>query len=322
MIITKTPFRISFFGGGSDYPAWYRENEGAVLASSINKYCYIFGRWMPHFFECKHKIVWSEIEICEDIEKIHHPAVRGILKYLDIQDGVEIHHIGDLPARTGIGSSSSFSVGLLNCLYGLKGVNVTKRQLADEAIHIEQDILKENVGSQDQTIASYGGFNKITFKGDTIKVIPVTKGVKQLENNLMLFFTGFSRTASVIAKDYIDGAKVHPDIIESMHKMVEEGIEILERKDIKDFGLLLHEGWQLKHSLSKKISTDYIDFLYHKAKIAGATGGKLCGAGGGGFLLLFVEPDKQKNVQDALSSLVYVPFRFENEGTKVIFNGG
>ncbi len=322
MIITKTPYRISLAGGGSDYPAWYMNREGAVLATSIDKYCYIFGRWLPPFFECKHRIVWSQIELCEDVSEIKHPAVRAIMQHLDIRQGLELHHIGDLPARTGIGSSSSFTVGLLNCLYNLRGITKNKKQLADEAIYIEQALLKEHVGAQDQTTASYGGFNHITFNGGNIKVTPIDAyKAGCLEPYLMLFFTGFSRTASLIAKDYIISTSTQPQIIESLYKLVKEGIDIIEHGDLRDFGRLLDESWQLKRSISNRISTDYIDFLYDKAKKAGAIGGKIAGAGGGGFLLLFVEPDKQEGIKQELKQLIHVPFHFENKGTQVLFKG-
>jgi len=324
MIISKTPFRISFFGGGTDYPVWYRENQGAVLSTTIDKYCYITIRYLPPFFPHKHRIVYSKIEMVNDINEILHPAVRATLQFVNIDKGIEIHHDGDLPAKTGLGSSSSFTVGLLNSLYALKGVIPSKLQLAKEAIHIERDILKENVGAQDQVAAAFGGFNKINFNGkDEIKIEPITIGkerIKQLENHLMLFFTGFSRTASDIAKSQIENTPNKKRELSLMYQMVDEAIKILNEKgDIKDFGKLLHEAWLLKKSLTDKISTPEIDNIYEKALQAGALGGKLLGAGGGGFMVLFVPPENQPGVREKLKNLLEVKFHFENEGSKIIY---
>jgi len=324
MIISKTPFRISFFGGGTDYPVWYRENQGAVLSTTIDKYCYITIRYLPPFFPHKHRIVYSKIEMVNDINEILHPAVRATLQFVNIDKGIEIHHDGDLPAKTGLGSSSSFTVGLLNSLYALKGVIPSKLQLAKEAIHIERDILKENVGAQDQVAAAFGGFNKINFNGkDEIKIEPITIGkerIKQLENHLMLFFTGFSRTASDIAKSQIENTPNKKRELSLMYQMVDEAIKILnENRNIKDFGKLLHEAWLLKKSLTDKISTPEIDNIYEKALQAGALGGKLLGAGGGGFMVLFVPPENQPGVREKLKNLLEVKFHFENEGSKIIY---
>ena len=324
MIINKTPFRISFFGGGTDYPVWYRENQGAVLSTTIDKYCYITIRYLPPFFPHKHRIVYSKIEMVNDINEILHPAVRATLQFLNIDKGIEIHHDGDLPAKTGLGSSSSFTVGLLKSLYALKGVIPSKLQLAKEAIHIERDILKESVGAQDQVAAAFGGFNKINFNGkDEIKIEPITIGkerIKQLENHLMLFFTGFSRTASDIAKSQIENTPNKKRELSLMYQMVDEAIKILNEKgDIKDFGKLLHEAWLLKKSLTDKISTPEIDNIYEKALQAGALGGKLLGAGGGGFMVLFVPPENQPGVREKLKNLLEVKFHFENEGSKIIY---
>ena len=329
-IISRTPFRVSFFGGSTDYPAWYRENPGAVLATSVDKYCYILARWLPPFFEHKHRIVWSQIEIPQEVDEIRHPSVRETLKFMGITEGVEIHHAGDLPAMTGMGTSSAFTVGLLTALHKLKDVRTTKLTVALEAIHIEQEMIKENVGSQDQTTAAFGGFNRIDFafkKGNErlhdIRVTPIkSKRLEELENCLMLFFTGFSRTASQVAKEQIERIPQNKTALLEMYSMVDEGERILAGDgDLTDFGRLLGESWRLKKSLSNKISSEYIDFLYHNAVTSGATGGKLLGAGGGGFLLLFVEPDKQPMVEERLSKLLQVPFKFESGGSKVIFNG-
>ncbi len=324
MIISKTPFRISFFGGGTDYPVWYRENGGAVLSTTIDKYCYITARYLPPFFPYKNRIVYSKVETVKDIDEIVHPSVRETLKFLKIDKGVEVHHDGDLPAKTGLGSSSSFTVGLLNSLYALKGVIPSKLQLAKEAIHIERDILKENVGAQDQVAAAFGGFNKINFNGkDEIKLEPLTvkkERMEELENHLMLFFTGFSRIASEIAKSQIENTPNKKRELSLMCQMVDEAIKILnENRDIKDFGKLLHETWLLKKSLNDKISTPEIDNIYEKALQSGALGGKLLGAGGGGFMTLFVPPENQPEVREKLKNLLEVKFHFENEGSKIIY---
>ena len=326
MIISRTPFRISFFGGGTDYPVWYRENCGAVLGTTIDKYCYITCRYLPPFFEHKHRIVYSQAESTNDIESIRHPAVREALKFMEINDGMEIHHDGDLPARTGLGSSSAFTVGLLNTLYTLRGIQPTKMQLARDAIHIEQDMIKENVGSQDQVFAAFGGFNRIDFNGEhNINVQPATVKSQRLEllqEHLMLFFsTHYSRTASTIAEEQIKQTPNKKRELTEMRQMVDEAINILNgNNDLLDFGRLIHESWQLKRSLTDKIPTLYIDYVYEAAISAGATGGKLLGAGGVGFVLLFVKPELQTRVRDALKGLLYVPFRFENLGSQVLFS--
>lgn len=323
MIITKTPFRISFFGGGTDYPAWYRENGGSVLATSINKYCYITCRHLPPFFEHKHRIVYSAIENVRQIDEIMHPAVRAVFHWAKVQDGLEIHHDGDLPARSGLGSSSAFTVGLVHALKALRGEHISKGELAKQAIHIEQDLIKENVGSQDQICAAVGGFNRIDFltSGDfvTSPIIMSDLRRKSLNGHLMLFFTGFTRIASEIAKDQIENLSNRANELRAMHAMVDEAIAILVNRDssLDDFGKLLHEGWQYKRSLSKRISTPEIDEIYETAIKAGALGGKILGAGGGGFLLLFVRPDRQPDVMEALSGLVRVPFQFESSGSSV-----
>jgi len=325
VIISRTPFRISFFGGGTDYPVWYNENGGAVLATTINKYSYITCRYLPPFFEHKYRIVYSKTEIVQKIAEIQHPAVRATLKYMEIDRGVEIHHDGDLPARTGLGSSSSFTVGLANALYALKGKMVTKRHLALDAIHIEQDLLRENVGAQDQTSAAFGGFNKIEFGGpQQIQVQPVILNQKKCQNlqgHLMLFFTGFSRIASEIAGEQIKKTPDKKTELFRMREMVDDAIDILNSgdSDISDFGRLLHESWMLKRSLTDKISTPQIDRIYNDAIGAGALGGKLLGAGGGGFILFFVEPENQPAVKERLKGLLHVPFGFDTTGSQIIY---
>lgn len=324
MIITRTPFRVSFFGGGTDYPVWYESNGGAVLSTTIDKYCYVSCRYLPPFFEHTSRIVYSKMELVGDISEIQHPSARECLRFMKLDHGVEIHHDGDLPARTGLGSSSSFTVGLLHGLYALKGIMPTKMQLALDAIHIEQDIIKENVGCQDQTSAAFGGFNVIEFGGpDNIQLRPITlpsHRLKSFQNHLMLFFTGFSRNASEIAAEQIKETPNKTQELTLMHRMVDEGVKILNSKaHLNEFGKLLHENWKLKRSLTSVISTPLIDEIYDAAREAGATGGKLLGAGGGGFMLIFAEPDVQPRIKAHLRKLLYVPFQFENAGTQVIF---
>jgi D-glycero-alpha-D-manno-heptose-7-phosphate kinase len=325
MIISRTPFRISFFGGGTDYPVWFRNQGGAVLATTINKYCYLTCRYLPPFFEHRIRLVYSKVENCQNIDEITHPSVREIMRYLKIERGVEIHHDGDLPARSGMGSSSAFTVGLLHALYALKGHMPSNRQLALESIHIEQNLLKETVGSQDQIMTAYGGFNHTVFfpNGD-FSVKPVTlktERIQELNSHLMLFYTGIKRTASDIAESYIneldEGRRRQLRIIKDM---VEEGLSILNSdEDIGGFGKLLHETWQAKRSLGSMVSNSNVDEIYEQAISAGALGGKLTGAGGGGFLLLFVPPSNQIRMREKLSKLVYVPFKFEFSGSQIIF---
>ncbi len=324
MIISRTPFRVSFFGGGTDYPIWYRENCGAVLGATIDKYCYITCRYLPPFFEHKHRIVYSQTEFAQDIDEISHPAVRETLRFVGITQGMEIHHDGDLPARTGLGSSSSFTVGLLHALYALKGIMPSKMQLAQDAIHIEQNMIKENVGSQDQVFAAFGGLSRIDFsKEHHIEVQPITirqERLQLLQGHLMLLFTGFSRTASQIAGEQIKQTPNKKRELTEMCRMVDEAINILSgNNDLVELGKLIHESWQLKRSLTDKISTPYIDYVYETAIRAGATGGKLLGAGGGGFMLLFVRPEFRTKVKESLHGLLHVPFRFENSGSQIIF---
>ncbi len=324
MVISRTPFRISFFGGGTDYPAWYKKNGGSVLATSINKYCYLTVRYLPPFFDHKYRIAYSKIESCKTIGEITHPSVREILRFFKVKQGLEIHHDGDLPARSGLGSSSSFTVGLIHALYALRGHMPSKHTLAKEGIHMERDVLKETVGSQDQVLAAYGGLKHVTFQKDgEIKVRPVTlpsKRIKELETYLMLFYTGMTRTASDIAKTFVPGIKQKKEQLNAMNEMVVQALNILNSKqDIGDFGNLLHEAWNLKRSLSSSISNSFIDDIYLSARSKGAIGGKIIGAGGGGFLLLFVPPSRQARVRREFNKLLYVPFKFEHEGSQIIF---
>jgi D-glycero-alpha-D-manno-heptose-7-phosphate kinase len=325
VIISRAPFRISFFGGGTDYPAWYNEHSGAVLATTIDKYCYVTVRYLPPFFQYNYRIRYTKREETQTISEIKHPSVRECLTFVGFDRGVEVQHNADLPARIGVGSSSTFTVCLLNALYALKGKMVTKRQLALEAIHIEQDMIKENVGAQDQTIAAFGGFNRIEFGGpQQIQVQPITVDAQKLQflhDRLMLFFTGFARTASPIAGEQIKRTPEKKTELERMYEMVDEAIGILNgsRSDLNDFGKLLHESWMIKRSLTGKITTPLIDEIYERGRRAGALGGKLLGAGGGGCILFFVEPERQDKVREELKKALYIPFEFENLGAQIIY---
>ena len=324
MIISRTPYRISFFGGGTDYPAWYRQHGGAVLAATINKFCYLTCRYLPPFFEHRFQVVYSKVERCQKIEEITHPAVRETLRHLKIERGVEIHHIGDLPGRSGMGSSSAFTVGLLHALYALKGEIVGKKRLAAEGIHLEQEVLKETVGSQDQVCAACGGVNRISFlpNGD-FSVQPMTLSQSRLEelnSHLMLFYTGIKRTASEVASSYVAGMEERAAVLQRMQEYVEQSCAILHgREDLTAFGELLHQAWLAKRGLSNKVSNPQVDRLFDEACAAGAIGGKLLGAGGGGFILLFVPPGRQSRVKKQFSRLIHVPFEFEFSGSQIIF---
>lgn len=325
MIISRTPYRISFFGGGTDYHAWYREYGGAVLSTTINHYCYLTCRYLPPFFQEKTRIVWSKIEMVDDHNDIEHPAVRAVLQYFSGEmSGVEISHTGDLPARSGLGSSSSFTVGLLNSMNALHARMSNKRELACEAVHIERDILKENVGVQDQIAVAYGGFNKITIlhTGDFVvePVILPKERIKDLQSHFLLFFTGVSRNASDIAADQIKSLGNKKLELKAMRELVDEALDVvMHASDIKEFGRLLHATWQIKRSLSSGIAPQFVDDIYEKARQAGAIGGKLLGAGGGGFMLFFAPPEQHQAIKIALDDLLWVPFSFENAGSSIIF---
>lgn len=324
MIICRTPYRISFIGGGTDYPAWYRTHGGEVLAVTIDKYCYLTCRYLPPFFEHRIRLVYSKVEMCKTVEEVRHPAVRAVLNYLSIDRGIELHHDGDLPARSGMGSSSAFTVGLLNALHALRGEMPTKMQLATESLHIEQEVLEETVGSQDQVMAAHGGFKHVQFlPNGEISVTPMVlpaERVAELKSHLMLFYTGIVRTASDVARTYVEQMDARRRQLRILKDLVEEAIHILTGgKDIELFGHLLHEAWQIKHSLSSRVSNPEVDALYEKAREAGAVGGKLTGAGGGGFLLLFVPPNKHRCVIEALDRQIHVPFDFESQGSQIIF---
>ncbi len=324
MIISRTPFRISFFGGGSDYPNWYNSQNGQVLSTTINKYCYINLRYLPNFFKFKYRIRYYKTEEVNKIDEIEHPVVREGLKYFKVRDGIELVHNADLPAQSGLGSSSTFTVGLINTIHALKQEMATKRMLAKYAIELEQNIIRENVGSQDQIAAAFGGFNNIKFRKNDFQVnqIPISKKrIKELEANLMLFFTGFQRSASDIASKQIKMIKEKKIDMSASVSLVDEGINILlnNNNNIHDFGKLLDQQWMIKQSFTDEITNSSINKIYKKAIKAGAIGGKLLGAGGGGFILFYVPKKKQNNVRSALKKLLYVPFEFENNGSQIVY---
>jgi len=325
MVISRTPLRVSFFGGGTDYPVWYKNHGGMVISASINKYTYITVRYLPPFFPYNYRIRYTRQEYRKSLDEIVHPSVRECLRFLKLKKGVEIQHNADLPARSGIGSSSSFTVGLINALFALQGNIINSRKLALAAIYVEQNLIKENVGSQDQTIVAYGGFNKIrfsnskTFSVHPLKIDEVKLAI--LQKNLMLFFTGFVRNASDIAAEQISNTKNKTRSLSKMIGIAKEAEKVLFGKNtsVDDFGRLLHESWMLKKTLSNKISTDSIDKIYENAMQEGALGGKLLGAGGGGFMLLYIPEKFQKNILEKLKRLQYVPFRFEFSGSRIIY---
>ncbi len=326
MIISRTPFRISFFGGGTDYPAFYEQYGGAVLSTTINKYCYVICRYLPPFFDYNYRIRYTQREETKTIAEIQHPSVRECLKYVDLGDhGVEIQHNADLPAMSGLGSSSAFTVGLLNALFSLKGQITTKRQLALDAIKVEQEKIGENVGSQDQTAASFGGFNRIEFGGSRkVWVQPITLEQSKrdfLQQHFLLFFTGFPRNASDVAAEQIKKTGDNISELKAMMQMVDQAINILNGRlrDYFNFGRLLDEAWKLKRGLTSSISNSAIDEIYNAAIDAGALGGKLLGAGGGGFILFFVLPEFRQKVKNRLSKLLYVPFTFHDLGSQIVY---
>ena len=324
MVITSTPLRISFFGGGTDYPVWYREHGGAVLATTIDKSCYITCRWMPPFFEYHSRVSYSKVENVSVNSAIEHPSVRGCLQLLGINDGIEIHHVADLPARTGLGTSSAFTVGLLHGLYALRNQMRDKHSLAMEAIKVEQDVLKETVGAQDQVSAAYGGFNRINFNTDgsvdVNRILTPGGRLEELEGHLALYFTGFSRIASEIAQEQVRQTPNKTKELETMHALVDEAEAIVTdpKCPISDFGKLLHQSWNLKRSLTQKITNPMIDEIYEAGRSAGALGGKLLGAGGGGFMIFFVPPERRASLRERLKKLLCIPFKFSTRGSHVV----
>jgi D-glycero-alpha-D-manno-heptose-7-phosphate kinase len=324
MIISRTPFRVSLFGGGTDHPAWFREHGGAVVGMAINKYCYISVRRLPPFFEHRSRIVYSQVELVHETSEIKHPVVRNVLSEMSITEGLEIHHDADLPARSGLGSSSSFTVGILNALNALKCRMVSKEELAREAIRIEQDVLKEKVGCQDQLWAAYGGFNRIDFHQDgnfdIRKVMIKPERINEFLDSTMLFFTGFSRFSSDFAGKQVENIKNRTAHLKGLQDMVEEALSILsnDRRPIAELGELLHQSWLLKRELADTVSTPLIDEIYEAGRDAGAIGGKLLGAGGGGFMLFIVDPSKTDAVRERLRNLVHVTFGIDHSGSKIV----
>lgn len=322
MVITQTPFRISFFGGGTDYEGFYKEHGGSVISTTFDKYCYVTASHLPRFFEHSNSIVYSKIERTDSVDEIKHPAVRNAMKYLDMHE-LRLAYDADLPARSGLGTSSSFVVGMLNAFYAIKGKRMDKRKLADDAIYLERSLCHESGGIQDQIAASYGGLNRIDMDAEGYTVSPVIihrERKQKLNDCLMLFFTGFSRFSSDIAKSQEASVKAKEADLLEMKQLVDEAEQILvSESNLNEFGKLLDYNWKLKKGITSEISTCVIDEMYEKALRAGALGGKLLGAGGGGFLLFYVEPDRQPAVKEALKEMLYVPFTFENTGTKVLY---
>lgn len=325
MIITKTPFRMSFFGGGTDMESFFKENGGSVLSTTFDKYCYVNVRHLPRFFDYSTELSYSKTERVTNIDDIEHPAIRNAMKMLDMHE-IRLTYEADLPARSGLGTSSSFAVGMLNAFYALKGKYASKEQLADEAIYLERVLCNEAGGWQDQIAASFGGFNRIDFNADGYTVHPVIvspQRKQQLNNNLMMFFTGFTRFSSEIQKANKLDDESKTKQLKQMLTLVDEAESILtdQSKDLDDFGRLLDVTWKLKRQTGKSVSTSNIDNLYDKGISAGALGGKLLGAGGGGFLVFYVTPEKQVAVKEAMEDLLYIPFKFEDSGTQVIYYG-
>ena len=323
MIITKTPFRMSFFGGGTDMEAYFRENRGAVLSTTFDKYCYVNVRHLPRFFDYSTELAYAKTERVTSVDEIRHPAIRNAMKMLDMHE-IRLTYEADLPARSGLGTSSSFAVGMLNAFYALKGKYADKRKLADDAIYLERVLCNEAGGWQDQIAASFGGFNRIDFGPDGYEVRPVILSPQRketLNGNLMMFFTGFTRFSSDVQKANGLGGTDKLTQLREMYHMVGEAERILTDKtrDLDDFGRLLGHAWELKRGLGSAVTTDGIDALYARGIRAGALGGKLLGAGGGGFLVFYVPQEAQSRVREAMADLLYVPFRFENGGTQVVY---
>ncbi len=321
MIITQAPFRISFFGGGTDFPGFYEKNGGQVLSTTIDKYCYLTVRHLPPFFEYSNYIAYSKIERVDHVDEIEHPAVRAAMKYLDMHD-LTVVYDADLPARTGLGTSSSFAVGMLQAFYALKGKYADKKRLADDAIYVERVLCNESGGVQDQIAAAFGGLNKIMFSADGYEVHPVVvsdKNKTALDNNLMLFFTGISRYSFTLQEEQVKNLEIKNRQLLKMKDLVDEAELALVQGRVDDFGRLLDVEWKLKREVNGKVSSPVIDGYYDRAMEAGALGGKLLGAGGGGFLLLYVPKEKQPAVRKALSGLLEIPFQFETGGAKVLY---
>lgn len=322
MIITRTPFRMSFFGGGTDMENYFKEYGGAVLSTTFDKYCYVNIRHLPRFFDWETELSYSKTERVSSTEDIKHPAIRNAMQMLDMKE-IRLMYEADLPARSGLGTSSSFAVGMLNAFYALKGKYVDKKRLADEAIHLERVLCNEAGGWQDQIAAAYGGLNRINFGTKGYEVLPVIISPERkeiLNDNLLMFFTGFTRFSSEVQKANGLDQKSKIAQLKEMHALVDDAEKVLTDKysDLNEFGRLLDYTWKLKRQTGSAVSTDSIDGLYKKGIDAGALGGKLLGAGGGGFLIFYVEPEYRESVMKAMSDLLYIPFRFEDSGTRVI----
>ena len=322
MIITKTPFRISFFGGGTDMPSFFNEHGGAVISTTFDKYAYVNVRHLPPFMPYYTELCYSRFERVNDVNDIEHPAIREAMRMLDIHE-IRLTYEGDLPARTGLGTSSTFAVGMLNAFYALKGKYVGKRKLAEDAIYLERELCKESGGWQDQIAAAFGGLNRIDFSNNQFKVTPIIihpEKKKLLNDSLMLFFTGISRFSSEVQKDTMSNQDKKLAQLKEMLSLVDDAQSILESKhsDLNEFGRLLDHTWRLKRDTGGKISNNSIDALYERGLKAGALGGKLLGAGGGGFLLFYIEPDKKEALLKEFDELMHVPFKFETEGTSVV----
>ena len=322
MIITKTPFRMSFFGGGTDMESFFMENGWAVLSTTFDKYCYVNVRHLPRFFDYSTELSYAKIERVTDVNDIQHPAIREAMKMLDMHE-IRLTYEANLPARSGLGTSSSFAVGMINAFYALKGKYADKKKLADAAIYLERELCKEAGGWQDQIAASYGGFNRINFNSDGYEVLPLIinpERKRQLNNNLMMFFTGFTRFSSDVQKANASNKADKVNQLKEMLALVDEAEKVLvdKQSDLDEFGRLLDHTWRIKRKTGNTVSTNSIDELYDKGLKAGALGGKLLGAGGGGFLVFYVEPDKQEKVKKAMEDLLYIPFEFEDGGTRVI----
>jgi D-glycero-alpha-D-manno-heptose-7-phosphate kinase len=323
MIITRTPFRLSFFGGGTDYPDWYLQHGGQVLSATIDKYCWLIVRYKPPFHDHRYRVVYRRIETCQRVDEIEHPVVRAVLEKLGVTRGLDIHHEGDLPARAGMGSSSAFTVGLLHAVHARLGRVPSRHELGLEAIDLEQNNLGETVGSQDQMAAAHGGLNHMRFlRGGQITVRPVPlprARQRELEQHMLLVFTGIARTAERVARSYVEELAQREAQLRELDAMVPQAMDLLARGDLEAFAGLLHRSWRIKRGLSHQVSNDRVDGIYETARRAGAWGGKLSGAGGGGFMLLLAPPERQARILEALAPLIHVPVRLDFEGSRVIF---
>jgi D-glycero-alpha-D-manno-heptose-7-phosphate kinase len=326
MIITRTPYRISFFGGGTDYPTWWQEHGGSVLATSIEQYCYITCTPRLPFFDFKHLISWSRYEAVQTLDEIEHPSVREVLRFMGTEEGFDIRTIGQLPARSGLGTSSAFTVGLLKAMHGLNGNSISQLDLAKEAIHVEQNLIKEAVGCQDQVLTAVGGLNRVGFASNgSIDVNPLTlseQHQEDFESHLLLVWTGIARNASEVAQVQIEQIRDRTSELKQILAAVDEGEKLLMSADWTAFGKLLHEAWQIKRSLTSKISSPAIDEIYDTARGAGAIGGKLIGAGGGGFMLLFIDPERRPEVKESLDTLLQVDVKLNTSGTETVHDSG